>query len=116
MENSKRGAAGGRRKFMGQAAALGAAGLASGWVGDALAQGADLAPYKSAKIVWRQAAGESTSFAQRVSSGPLAGFHSSAARGARKARAAQRRGCTVEAPVWGPDTDAANGYELIAMS
>ena len=63
MENSKRGAAGGRRKFMGQAAALGAAGLASGWVGDALAQGADLAPYKSAKIDWRQVAGESISVA-----------------------------------------------------
>ena len=63
MENSKRRAAGGRRKFMGQAAALGAAGLASGWVGDALAQGADLAPYKSAKIDWRQAAGESISVA-----------------------------------------------------
>ena len=63
MEKSNRPAARGRRKFMGQAAAFGAAGLGSGWVGDALAQGADLAPYKSAKINWRQAAGESVSVA-----------------------------------------------------
>ena len=57
--------AGDRRRFMGQAAALGAAGLAGGgWMGPALAQGTpDLAPYRSAKINWRQAEGESISVA-----------------------------------------------------
>lgn len=48
-----------RRQFIGQAAALGAVGLA----GPALAQGADLAPYQRAKINWRQAEGESISVA-----------------------------------------------------
>jgi multiple sugar transport system substrate-binding protein len=53
-----------RRKFLGQAAALGAAGLAgSGWVGSARAQDAVLAPYRSARINWRQAEGESISVA-----------------------------------------------------
>lgn len=54
-----------RRRFLGQAAALGATGLASaGWVAPALAQGApDLAPYRNAKINWRQAEGESISVA-----------------------------------------------------
>lgn len=53
-----------RRKFLGQATAVGA-GLASygGWVGEALAQGADLVPYRSAKINWRQAEGEQISVA-----------------------------------------------------
>jgi multiple sugar transport system substrate-binding protein len=54
----------GRRQFIGQAAALGAAGLGAGWAGDVLAQGApDFAPYRSAKINWRQAEGESISVA-----------------------------------------------------
>jgi ABC-type glycerol-3-phosphate transport system substrate-binding protein len=53
---------GSRRHFLGQAAALGAAGLA-GW-GEALAQGpADLAPYQRARINWRQVEGESISVA-----------------------------------------------------
>lgn len=53
-----------RRKFMGQAAALGAVGLGgAGWVGNALAQAPDLAPYRSAKINWRQVEGESISVA-----------------------------------------------------
>lgn len=53
-----------RRKFLGQAAAIGAAGIAgTGWVGSALAQDAALAPYRSAKINWRQAEGESISVA-----------------------------------------------------
>ena len=53
-----------RRRFMGQAAALGAAGLGTGWVGEALAQGAaDLAPYTRAKINWKQVEGESISVA-----------------------------------------------------
>lgn len=53
-----------RRQFIGQAAALGAAGLGTGWVGEALAQpAADLAPYQKAKINWRQAEGESISVA-----------------------------------------------------
>lgn len=54
-----------RRQFLGQAAALGAAGLAGGsWLQPALAQpAADLGPYRSAKINWRQAEGESISVA-----------------------------------------------------
>ena len=53
-----------RRRFLGQAAALGAAGLGSGWMADALAQApADLSPYQKAKINWRQAEGESISVA-----------------------------------------------------
>lgn len=53
-----------RRRFIGQAAALGVAGLGAGWGGGALAQGAaDLAPYQQAKIDWRQAAGEQISVA-----------------------------------------------------
>jgi multiple sugar transport system substrate-binding protein len=53
-----------RRRFLGHAAALGAAGLGSGWMADALAQGpADLSPYQKAKINWRQAEGESISVA-----------------------------------------------------
>lgn len=53
-----------RREFIGQAAALGAAGLAAGWTAPALAQGApDLAPYQRAKINWRQAEGEQISVA-----------------------------------------------------
>ncbi|TWO69738.1 sugar ABC transporter substrate-binding protein [Caenimonas sedimenti] len=53
-----------RRKFLGQAAAIGAAGIAgTGWVGNALAQDAALAPYRSARINWRQAEGESISVA-----------------------------------------------------
>ena len=53
----------GRRQFMGQAAALGAVGMGAGWAGDALAQAPDLAPYRSAKINWRQAEGETISVA-----------------------------------------------------
>lgn len=53
----------GRRQFMGQAAALGAVGMGAGWAGDALAQAPDLAPYRSARINWRQAEGESISVA-----------------------------------------------------
>jgi multiple sugar transport system substrate-binding protein len=54
-----------RRRFLGQAAALGAVGAAgTGWVGQALAQApADLAPYTRAKINWKQAEGESISVA-----------------------------------------------------
>lgn len=54
-----------RRKFIGQAAAIGAAGLgAGGWMGEALAQApADLAPYQRAKINWKQVEGESISVA-----------------------------------------------------
>jgi multiple sugar transport system substrate-binding protein len=53
-----------RRRFLGQAAALGAGLAGSGWVGQALAQGAaDLAPYQRAKINWKQAEGESISVA-----------------------------------------------------
>jgi ABC-type glycerol-3-phosphate transport system substrate-binding protein len=55
--------AGGRRQFIGHAAALGA-GLAGGWAGPALAQAApDLAPYRNAKVNWRQVEGESISVA-----------------------------------------------------
>ncbi|MEJ7932475.1 sugar ABC transporter substrate-binding protein [Ramlibacter sp. AN1015] len=54
----------GRRKFIGQAAALGALGVAgTGWTGSAAAQQADLAPYRNAKVNWRQAEGESISVA-----------------------------------------------------
>lgn len=54
----------GRRKFMGQAAALGAVGLGgTGWMGSALAQAPDLAAYQRAKINWRQVEGESISVA-----------------------------------------------------
>jgi multiple sugar transport system substrate-binding protein len=52
-----------RRQFIGQAAALGAAGLGGGWVGTALAQQPDLAPYTRARINWKQAEGESISVA-----------------------------------------------------
>lgn len=54
-----------RRRFLGQAAALGTAGLAcTGWAGSALAQGTpDLSPYRNARINWRQAEGESISVA-----------------------------------------------------
>lgn len=52
-----------RRRFMGQAAALGAGLAGSGWIGEALAQEPDLAPYRAAKIDWRQAAGEQISVA-----------------------------------------------------
>lgn len=61
-----------RRRFMGQAAALGAGVAGSGWIGEALAQAAtpapasnaaDLAPYRSARINWRQAEGEQISVA-----------------------------------------------------
>jgi multiple sugar transport system substrate-binding protein len=53
-----------RRRFLGHAAALGAAGLGSTWMGEALAQTpADLSPYQKAKINWRQAEGESISVA-----------------------------------------------------
>ncbi len=51
-----------RRRFMGQAAAIGATGLGA-WSA-AQAQGAaDLAPYRNAKINWRQAENESISVA-----------------------------------------------------
>ncbi|WP_167784812.1 ABC transporter substrate-binding protein [Ramlibacter rhizophilus] len=53
-----------RRRFMGQAAAAGAALAGTGWMGGAFAQGQDdLAPYRSAKINWRQAEGEQISVA-----------------------------------------------------
>lgn len=53
-----------RRSFLGKAAALGVAGLGSaGWMGAANAQAADLAPYTSAKINWKQVEGESISVA-----------------------------------------------------
>ncbi|HEV8502575.1 MAG TPA: extracellular solute-binding protein, partial [Casimicrobiaceae bacterium] len=54
----------GRRNVLRQGAALGAAGLVTPhWAGVAFAQGDDLAPYKSAKINWRQAEGESITVA-----------------------------------------------------
>ena len=44
----------GRRRFIGQAAALGTVGLGAGMAGSAVAQAApDLAPYRSARIDWR---------------------------------------------------------------
>lgn len=52
-----------RRRFMEQAAAVGAVGVAGAWAGPALAQEADLAPYRAAKVNWRQAEGESISVA-----------------------------------------------------
>ena len=52
----------GRRRLLKQGAALGAAG-ALGPVGVALAQADDLAPYKAAKINWRQVEGETISVA-----------------------------------------------------
>jgi multiple sugar transport system substrate-binding protein len=54
----------GRRALLRQGAALGAAGLvAPHWAGVAYAQGDDLAPYKAAKINWRQVEGESITVA-----------------------------------------------------
>lgn len=54
----------GRRRLLRQGAALGAAGLAAPWLaGAANAQEADLAPYRSAKINWRQVEGESIAVA-----------------------------------------------------
>ncbi|MFI4902437.1 MAG: ABC transporter substrate-binding protein [Burkholderiales bacterium] len=54
----------GRRALLRQGAALGAAGLvAPHWAGVAFAQGDDLAPYKAAKINWRQVEGESITVA-----------------------------------------------------
>ena len=50
-----------RRQFIGQTAALATLGL--GWATTASAQAADLAPYRSAKINWRQAEGEAISVA-----------------------------------------------------
>lgn len=52
----------GRRRLLKQGAALGVAG-ALGPVGVALAQADDLAPYKAAKINWRQVEGETISVA-----------------------------------------------------
>lgn len=53
-----------RRRLLRQGAALGAAGLAAPWLaGAAHAQEADLAPYRSAKINWRQVEGESIAVA-----------------------------------------------------
>ena len=53
-----------RRRFLGLASALGAAGLGGSWASQALAQApADLSPYQKAKINWRQAEGESISVA-----------------------------------------------------
>jgi len=63
MDHANDPAQAGRRKFIGQAAALGAAGLATGWAPAALAQEPDVAPYRSAKIDWRQVAGEQISVA-----------------------------------------------------
>lgn len=57
-----RGAQPGRRRLLKQGAALGVAG-ALGPVGVALAQADDLAPYKAAKINWRQVEGETISVA-----------------------------------------------------
>jgi ABC-type glycerol-3-phosphate transport system substrate-binding protein len=53
----------GRRRFIGQAAAIGIAGVAGSWTSIAQAQGADLSPYQAAKVNWKQAEGESISIA-----------------------------------------------------
>ena len=53
----------GRRKLVGAAAALGAWTLAPAMMRNAQAQADDLAPYRSAKINWRQAEGESIAVA-----------------------------------------------------
>ena len=53
----------GRRRALQQAASVGALAAAPAWVTSALAQGDDLAPYRSAKINWKQVEGESISVA-----------------------------------------------------
>jgi multiple sugar transport system substrate-binding protein len=53
-----------RRDALAQGLAIGAAGLGASWfTGSAFAQSDDLAPYRSAKVNWRQAEGESITVA-----------------------------------------------------
>ncbi len=53
----------GRRRVLQQAASVGALAASPAWVTHALAQGDDLAPYRTAKINWKQVEGESISVA-----------------------------------------------------
>src|SRR3954454_17079940 len=53
----------GRRRALQQAASVGALAATPAWVASALAQGDDLAPYRSAKINWKQVEGESITVA-----------------------------------------------------
>lgn len=53
----------GRRRAIQQAAAVGALAATPAWVTGALAQGDDLAPYRGAKVNWKQVEGESISVA-----------------------------------------------------
>jgi len=53
----------GRRRALQQVASVGALAATPAWVTSALAQGDDLAPYRSAKINWKQVEGESISVA-----------------------------------------------------
>ena len=53
----------GRRRALQQAASVGTLAATPAWVTSALAQGDDLAPYRSAKINWKQVEGESISVA-----------------------------------------------------
>ncbi len=53
----------GRRRALQQAASVGALAATPQWVASAFAQGDDLAPYRSAKINWKQVEGESISVA-----------------------------------------------------
>ena len=52
-----------RRDVLVRGAAIGAAAAAAPWSGSALAQADDLAPYRSAKINWKQAEGETITVA-----------------------------------------------------
>ena len=53
----------GRRRALQQAASVGALAATPAWVTSAFAQGDDLAPYRSAKMNWKQVEGESISVA-----------------------------------------------------
>jgi ABC-type glycerol-3-phosphate transport system substrate-binding protein len=53
----------GRRRAIQQAASVGVLAATSQWMASAFAQGDDLAPYRSAKVNWKQVQGESISVA-----------------------------------------------------
>jgi ABC-type glycerol-3-phosphate transport system substrate-binding protein len=53
----------GRRRAIQQAASVGVLAATSQWMASAFAQGDDLAPYRSAKVNWKQVEGESISVA-----------------------------------------------------
>lgn len=53
----------GRRRALQQAASIGAIAATPAWMTHALAQGDELAPYRSAKVNWKQVEGESISVA-----------------------------------------------------